>query len=143
METIKKTILRLYDSHLEKSECINTLSLGFEWFLGHFGHFKFNHQDIRGGDKTPTIILATTDDVVIDSKKLKTSFESNPHYYRFKKHLLTIGTVNTANKTYFYLQCNTDLLDSKREMNIREIKDIMRNRTNKELFEHVDKYFKS
>lgn len=132
-------ISQIRDSHLDKAYAISTLELGLNWFLKHFGHLNFTHKDLRGGNVNPVIILAI--DSLVDIKQdLKSDFESDESYQLFKKYLLSIGYhASRDNKTYFYIQCNNELKDG--ESDNSEIKETMKNRCNKEVFEHIDDYF--
>ncbi len=132
-------IAQIRDSHLEKANAITTLQLGLSWFSKNFGHLDFTHRDLRGGNVNPVLILAV-DSLVEIKNDLKANFESDESYHLFKKYLLSIGFHSSRdNKTYFYIQCNSELNDG--EYDNSEIKKTMKNRCNKELFEHIDNYF--
>lgn len=142
METkrdINNSLSKIKTSFDEKSEAILTLNKAYEWFMNHLP-FTYHHQDLRGGDTNPTIILATKDDVVIDTKQLRKDFEQDVSYILFKKYLLTLGiTKSSLGDTYFYIQCNNEYAFDK--TNKSDIKRVMRNRCNHELFPHINKYF--
>lgn len=113
----------------------------YEWLIDILG-FEYTHSDVRGGDSY-TIILNTelSNFDKINQKVLEQSFRNQAFYRAAKENLITVGYAkNTSNnKLYLYVQCSYDLLE--RSENISSIKGVVLARTNKELFNHVDKYF--
>lgn len=134
MKDINNSISKLKTSFDEKAESLLTLNKAYEWFMKNLP-FTYHHQDLRGGDTNPVIILSTKDDVVIDIEQLQKDFEQDVSYPLFKKYLLALGTTKSSlGDTYFYIQCNNDYTG-------KDIKRVMFNRCNKELFPHINKYF--
>lgn len=134
----KDKIERLKSVHLEKVIKLETLQLGLDWFMSHFDEVVFNHSDVRGGDVTPSVILATKDVFDVDQNALRKSFLKCPHYTQFKKYKLTFGTLHdSSSKRYFYVQCNDDL----KRLDVTEQKQVLKNRMNSELFPHVEEYY--
>ena len=125
---------KLIDNQNEKLQTLQALKYGLKWFIEHFGNLNIVHQDLRGNDITPTIILATEDEVYIPLGIL-VYFEQHKYYPILKKYLVSFGTTKHDGKTYFYIQSNVDLKE------MEDVKEIMFNRSNKELFPHIDKYF--
>jgi len=136
MQKIQDTISKNLKEHLDKADKLSTLQIGLEWFLSFYGNTIFEHQDIRGGNVTPVIILSTKGTNLVDQNILQQSFEKQECYDKFKKHQLTVGYALHDEKTYFYIGCN-DTLDYSNE----EAKDLLYRRVNKELFPHIEKYF--
>lgn len=133
---IKKT---LYDAKKvleDRIKKIDTIQNVYDWFIEKMP-YQYDHTDIRGDY---TIILGTNDNVSFDSDELKKSFESLWFYNDIKNLLISIGTIKYKDMTYFYIQCNNDLLSS--NLSIEKIKETIINRANNELFPHIDKYFK-
>lgn len=139
---INNSLSKIKTSFDEKSEAIHTLNKAYEWFMKNLP-YTYHHQDLRGGDTNPTIILSTKDNIVIDTEQLQKDFEQDVSYPLFKKYLLTLGTLSTAKSslgdTYFYIQCNNEYAFN--NSNVDDIKRVMFNRCNKELFPHINKYF--
>lgn len=142
METkldINTKLTKIKSEYDEKANAILTLHKAYEWFMKHLP-FDYYHLDLRGGNTNPTIILATKDNVKIKTKKLQKDFESDISYPLFKKYLLTLGTAKSGlDDTYFYIQCNNDY--ALNNTNKSDIKHVIRNRCNQELFSHINKYF--
>lgn len=137
MEHIKDTINKLNCLHQKKADSLATLQVGLKWFLTMFPNVNWCHEDIRGGNERPVVILATEDPVSIDEKELKNSFKSHTSYSDFKENLFTIGTlINHQGKRYFYIQCMNDMIG------VRGGKQTIYRRMNNELFPHVESYYK-
>ena len=136
MSKVQATIERILVEHQEKAEKIATLQAATEWFFTHFEQTIFHHQDVRGGNVTPVVILGTAAEKNVDVSVLQTEFHNHPKYELFKKHLLIIGYSKTTKDTYYYISCN-DSSDYSKE----EVRDLLFTRVNNELFPHINKYF--
>lgn len=130
---ITDRLSNLIDIQSEKLNTLKALKLAHDWFREHF-NANFTHEDLRGNDITPSIILATEEEVYIPLGIL-VYFEHHVLYPLFKKYLISFGTVKHDGKTYIYIQSNIDLI------NHHDTIEIMKRRSNIELFPHIDKYF--
>ena len=148
------TVSTLEEKHLSKAEKVTVLKVGLEFFLKHFGHLTFAYTDMRGGDETPTIILKTSDkfdlEEICTTNNIVAKFKSHDYYNKFRNNLFTFGFykhVGNDNEdenfslTYFYLGCNTSLLSCK-DLSEKNIKETLLSRSNREVFPHIDMYFK-
>ena len=143
LEDIYSTIDNNIEDHSIKCETLLTLKDGLRWFLS-VSNFEFNHIDIRGGNVRPTIILSTknsTDFFLNQKFQLQKSFEEDVCYLKFKKYLFAIGFLLHGNLTYFYLECNNDLLDpAYNDCKESSIIACIYNRINNPLFNHIEQY---
>jgi hypothetical protein len=131
--------INLYRSeHLLKADKLQTLNCAFDLFRKYYGHLTFDHQNIRGGNVTPVIVLSTkTADIGnVNLEAYQEEFLSSEQYEKYKSYYVTLGTAVHLDKTYFYISCNDHEGYTK-----SELKDILLNRANREIFPHIENYF--
>ena len=144
MEKITQKLSEFKEEKLDELCLLTTVENGLKFFLQYFD-LEFFHKDMRGGKSNPNIILAAKGDFTLNDDfliKIKKDFESNKNYKYFKKYLLTFGFFyqKHSNESYFYISCNVELLD--KGSSVKKIKEIMITRCNRELFDHINLYFK-
>lgn len=139
-DRVKDVLNRKKLSIQSELDRIQIIEKSYKWVLTELP-FEYHHKDIRGGN---TIILGTSLDnlSLVDQDKLESKFKNSDIYRQSKEHLISFGYAkNVSNNTlYMYIQSNKDLLE--RCYSIDKIKDVMVSRSNRELFPHINGYFK-
>jgi hypothetical protein len=142
MGKIKSIISKEKENLMKEVSRLEMIESVYNWVISEL-NITFDHQDIRGGYN---IILGSpmVDEFEkINLSDLERKFKNQPFYREAKENLISIGYILRPvrkERVMVYIQTNKDLL--KHKDTVSEIRDTILARVNREMFPHIDEYFK-